>query len=108
MQFKRGDTFDFSGPVTVTQDGAPVTDFTGWSAISQIRDLEDVLIDDVTVTWVSRAPGVIRLQVADTSDWPVSRRPVSKVQIDVEFTSPDGVKISTSTQTITIEGDVSR
>ena len=41
---KRGDTFDLVGPVSLTFDGNPVQDFTGWVPSAQLRNTADDLV----------------------------------------------------------------
>lgn len=103
MKFKRGDTFDFSGPVQVTESGTPVADFTGWTARSQVRSASGVLVSDLTVTWLDRVPGTIRLVDSSTTDWPIGT-----VSMDVEFVAPDGTRVSTDTRTINVVGDITQ
>lgn len=103
MRFTRGDTFDFSGPVQALDNGAPVSDFTGWGARCQLRDADDALVAEAAITWISRSPGMIRLQVPDTTGWPLS-----VLRMDIEFVAPDTSKISTSAVQITVIGDVTR
>lgn len=97
MDLKRGTTFDFSGPVEATEGGLPVADFTGWEAASQVRSPNGALLADLIVTWLSRAPGAVRLVAPDTSTWPLGA-----VKIDVLLTSPDGAYVATDTQTIVV------
>lgn len=101
MNLKRGATFDFSGPVQAMDGGQAVTDFTGWQARSQVRTVSGALVADLAVTWLTRAPGAIRLYAADTSSWPVGA-----VKIDVLLIAPDGAYAPTDTQTIVIGDQV--
>lgn len=102
VRFKRGDTFDFSGPVQVNQDGAAVANFAGWEARSHVRDVADRLVAELAVTWISVAPGAIRLVATSTASWP------DLVDLDVEFIAPDGSRVSTETQRIVVTKDQTR
>lgn len=95
MIFKRGDTFDFTGEVTVrTFDDNTISDLTGWTARSQIRDAGQNLIADLTFTWIDAAQRVCRLQSnGPTDDWPII-----EAYIDIEFKSPDDIVASTNTE----------
>jgi hypothetical protein len=103
MKFKRGDTFDFSSLVQVTEVGVPVVDFTGWTARSQIRAPGGALVADLTVTWVTRNPGSVRLVFTSTALWPIG-----SLSMDVEFVAPDGTVVSTETKTFTVVEDITR
>ena len=95
LKFKRGDTFDSSGQVTVKRyDGQEVGDLTGWTGASQVRDDQYALIDDLTFEWIDAAQRKCRIKSGDTSEWPVGR-----AFIDIEFTAPapEGTVISTDT-----------
>jgi hypothetical protein len=103
MDFKKGDTFDFSGPVTATVNGVDVADFTGWSARSQVRDQSDSLVAELEVTWMSRTPGVVRLRSTTTTNWPEGG-----LMIDIQFTAPDATVVSTATEWFNVVRDVTR
>ena len=49
---KRGDTFDRSGVINVTQNGLAVADLTGWTAISQMRGARAALIVQFEFQWI--------------------------------------------------------
>lgn len=102
--FKRGDTFDLSGPVTMTSSGSAVSDMTGWTARSQVRRFPSgELLAELDLTWLQFAPPIIRLRAQDTVHWVPGR-----VQIDVEFVAPDESVISTDTQQFEVVEDVTR
>ena len=105
MQFTRGDTFYFAGPVTAKVNGVETTDLSNWSAQSQIRTDKGALIDDLVLTWLSQAPiAAISLQGSgSTVDWPLG-----EARIDIEFTTSDGKIVSTSRQAFQIVLDVTR
>jgi hypothetical protein len=60
-------------------------------------------VADLTVTWLSREPGAVRLLCAETTAWPLG-----VLSMDVEFIAPDGSVVSTDTKTITLVEDVTR
>lgn len=98
MQFKRGDSFDFSGPVSATFNGAAVTDFTGWTARSEIRTPQGTLIASLTCTWLDAAEGLLRVYFPNlTTGWDLG-----PAVMDVEFTDPNGIIASTETQTFSV------
>lgn len=104
MKFTRGDTFEFSGPVTLKVNGVVTDDLTGYSATSQIRTPDGRLIADLTVTFLDYQPAIINLLDPEpTDDWPVG-----KAEIDIEFVAPSGRIVSTQKVTFTVEGDVTR
>lgn len=104
MKFKRGDSFDFTGPVTITVDGAVLTDATGYSATSQVRDLDGTLIADLVAIFTSYNPPILNVTCEDsTQAWPPG-----KANIDIEFLTPDDKIVSTDTQSFTILSDVTR
>lgn len=89
----RGDTFDRSGPVTVTQDGVVLTDLTGWTGKCQIRTAGGALIAEPVFTWLNAATGLCRLNVPNTTgtaDWPLG-----EAKMDIQFTAPSGDIVST-------------
>lgn len=97
MNFKRGATFDFSGPVQASVGSVAVTDFTGWGAKSQVRTKSGELVAELVVTWLERSPGAIRLYAGDTRAWPIG-----SLRIDVLLSAPDGSYVPTETQTLNI------
>lgn len=104
FKFKRGDSFDLSGPVSVTSNGAVVNDLTGWTARSQVRTFpKGDLLSELQVEWLQLSPPLIRLRAQSTEQWVPGR-----AQIDVQFTAPDGSVISTDTQVFEVVGDVTR
>lgn len=102
MQFIRGDTFEFSGPVTATINGVVTDDFTGYSARSQIRTETGVLLAELTATFLDYQPAILHLISEDpTTGWTVG-----KAMIDVQFLTPTGKVVSTRKALITILQDV--
>lgn len=100
IQHKRGDTFLFSAVLRESKTG-PVTNLTSWEVASMIRDAEDVLIDEVTVTVTDAVNGAYTLRVDDTTAWPVGT-----AYWDIQYTDSADVIRSTETITLLIIEDV--
>lgn len=103
-QHKRGDTFDRSGPVTVTENGAPLPDLTGWTARCQIRTADGRLIAEPVFTWLDAVAGLCRVHVPNapgTAAWPIG-----PALLDIQFTSPGGDVVSTQTADLQIVKDI--
>ena len=100
-EFRRGDTFSWSGEATLRdQDGKPM-DMTGATGESQLRQPDGTKIADLSVQY---GDGSINIRYfGDTSAWPLC-----KAQMDVKFTMPDGSKTSTNKTTIEIVDGVTR
>jgi len=81
-QFKRGDTFNMSGQVSVTDNGIAVPDLTGWTGSCQVRDLEGQLIDSLEFTWLDASTRLCKLYKLSTATWPVGI-----AEIDIELTN---------------------
>lgn len=104
MDFPRGDTFEFFGPVTVKVNGVDTTDLTGWTAESQVRDISGRLLADLTVEWLSHSPAVVKLSYAgDTNEWVPG-----KAKVDIQFTTTTGKIVSTRPAVFQITQDVTR
>lgn len=99
MEFKRGDSFVFEGPVNIRRaDGESVDTLTGWSATSQIRDETGELVADLVVTIIDPNTRKIRVSfTGSTMDWTLGR-----AFVDIEFLSPDAIRSSTETREFTI------
>lgn len=102
-QHKRGDTWDFSGPL-LDAAGEP-WDLAGWSVASQLRSPAGELIQTFTCSVLDAPNGVIRLDAAaaDTSGWPIGR-----AVFDVQLTHLDGSVVSTATVGIEVIADVTQ
>ncbi len=94
---KRGDTFDVSGQLTVTDGGAPVLSLQGWTGRCQLRTPAGLLIADLNFSWVDAAQRLCRLYAANTAAWPPGA-----AELDIELTSPAGHIVSTGTERIKI------
>ena len=104
MQFKRGATFKFAGPVAATLNGQPVTDFTGWTADSHIRKPDGTLIADLVVTFLDTDPQTFQVQATgSTAAWALGA-----AVMDIMFTSGTGEIAYTDTVSITIVDRVTR
>lgn len=101
MNFKRGDTFDFTGAVNITNpDGEPIS-LVGWTVASTTVSQLTAQSFELQATWVDETNSAIRLRYADSTDWPIG-----PMHIDVQFTAPDGTKVSTDTSMIMVMPDV--
>lgn len=102
-QHKRGDTWDFSGPL-LDAAGEP-WNLTGWAVASQLRTPAGALIQGFTCTVLDAPNGVIRVQASatDTAAWPIGR-----ALTDVQLTSPDGAVVSTTTVAFDVVTDVTQ
>lgn len=99
---KRGDTFDRSGTIAVTQNGLPVADLTGWTGASQMRGARAALIVQFDFQWIDATQRLARLRALDgTGTWPIG-----EAKIDIQLTSPSGVVVSTDTMTLEIVQDI--
>lgn len=99
---KRGDTFDRSGSLTVTQNGVPLVNLTGWTGRSQMRGSNGKVIVEFQFTWVDAAQRLARLYAPDgTETWTLG-----DAKVDIQLTSPTGVIVSTDTTVISIVEDI--
>ena len=101
---KRGDTFDLSGSVQATQDGASVVDFSDWTGRSQVRDSKGTLVAELVFSWLDQSAGLVRVR----SDGPTDGWPIGLARMDIQLTSPDGHVVSTKTAVIEIVEDITR
>lgn len=102
-QHKRGDTFDMSGPVQVTQDGADIADLSGWGIACQLRRPDGVLVATLQTMWVDAQARLMRVRATETAAWPIGM-----VEMDVQLTSPTGDVVSTPTERFEIVREVTR
>lgn len=103
MNFKRGSSFLFAGQIKM--NGA-VYDFTGWTLRCHLRkvtkgpngDVLGTLIAEIPVAWSNATIGSVTLgDNTNTSAWPIT-----DAAIDIEATSPGGIKTITDTTKISI------
>jgi hypothetical protein len=94
---KRGDTFDASGQLTVTDGGAPLPSLQGWTGRCQLRTATGQLIADLNFSWVDAAQRLCRLYAGSTQAWPLGL-----AELDIELTSSAGHVVSTQTTRIKI------
>ncbi len=102
MRFTRGDTFEFSGPVTITVNRVVLTDATGYSFRSQVRDGANALLSELTCSFLSYDPPVVHV-IADesTNSWTLG-----PARIDLQFLTPAGKIVSTKRVSFIVEEDV--
>lgn len=103
MNFKRGDTWLFIGPLDFSQ-GNPET-LAGWTIESQGRKKDGTLIQDFEVEITDPVNRIIRHHApfADTRVWSVG-----PMFLDVQCTDPDGVVTSTETVRVDVIDDQTR
>jgi hypothetical protein len=97
---KRGDTFLYDAVLRQSKSG-PVIDLTDWTIASMIRDGEDVLIEELTVTVTNAALGEYSIRVDDTTAWPVGT-----AYWDIQYTDSNDIIRSTDTMNLNIIEDV--
>lgn len=98
---KRGDTFDVSGLATVLENGVLLQNMTGWTGACQLRTSDGRLVATLTFAWLNAAQRTMRIYSSEsTKGWPVG-----KCLTDIQFTSPTGFVVSTTTETIEIIRD---
>ena len=99
VSIKRGDTFGFSNAIT-EDDG--VTAITGIASElkCQIRNRNDELIEELTITESTETPGTYVFLAGDTSEWAITT-----YKMDIQRISA-GTTTSTETIFINIEKDV--
>ena len=99
VSLKRGDTFGFSAAIT-EDDG--VTAITGIASElrCQVRNINDELIEELTITESTETPGTYVFLAGDTSECAITA-----YEMDIQRTSAD-TTTSTETISINIEKDV--
>lgn len=99
-----GDTFAFTGPVSIKINGVLQTDLTGWTAASQLRSPDGGLIADLAIEWLSYAPPAIAVTFeGSTREWPDC-----DALMDIEFQDPAGRFKSTRAAVVPLRNDVTR
>lgn len=92
---KRGATFSYVASLTnmVYRDGAVVSDFSDWTARSQVRNaLSRAKVADLAATLVAPVAPLtawsLVLEADDTKAWPLG-----SMVLDVELVAADGVRV---------------
>jgi hypothetical protein len=108
MDFKRGSSFDFSGEITITEritpiaDPTPISDLTGWTGESWIREESGKLIQKLTFVWLDATQRLARIySPVSTASWPIC-----EAEFDIKFTSPDSEVVVTQTTPISIKRSI--
>lgn len=101
MEFKQGDTFDYSGAVEILDDQDQPVDLTGWTVASTVVFPDHRKEFSLTAQWLNGQFTHIRLQAADTDGWPCGW-----AHMDIQFTSPSAHIVSTETVTFKVVEDV--
>lgn len=99
---KRGDTFELSATLENSGNAVDITNFT---ITSQVRDVEDALLQALTVTITDAATGAFTVSAtpAQTETWAVKT-----YDCDIEFVEADGEVNSTETFQINVIKDITR
>jgi hypothetical protein len=97
---KRGDSLGFYAVLT-DESGLPVPGIAA-NLKSQVRDNQDVLVADLTITEDATIPGKYLLQCSDTSNWPVGT-----MLLDIQW-SNNGIVTSTDTIQLPVQKDVTK
>lgn len=101
MKFKQGDTFDYSGEVTMVDGAGDTVDMADWTVASKVRFPESGQEAELTAEWTGGGFTHVRVYAADTDDWPPG-----PADIDIEFTSTGGAIVSTQTVRFTVLEDL--
>jgi hypothetical protein len=101
--FKRGNTFELSGTVEIVQAGAPVTDLTGWTGTSTVRDVNNKLISTLILSILNPLTMLVKVRqtAEDTRLWPIGT-----LYMDIRFTAPNGDIVNTSTAEINVVKEI--
>lgn len=95
---KRGDTFDRSGKITITQNGVMVTDLTGWTGACQLRIVRGTELVDLKFEWVDASRCLARIYAPNGTDfWGIN-----SYRIDIRLKSPSGLIVSTAATMIDV------
>lgn len=99
---KRGDTFVLNSDVA---SNGLAADITNWTISSQIRDMGDTIVQNLTATVTDAVNGRLTLSAtpSQTALWPVGQ-----MFCDIEFTDGSGIVTSTETFTINVLLDITR
>lgn len=90
IKIKRGATFAYGGTLTLTDDGVPVTDLTGYVITGQVKKPQCfTAVGDLTV---AVGTGTAITLTADTSEWPLG-----VLCFDLRVQTPGGEVVYTPT-----------
>ena len=103
--FKRGTTFSFA--MKVDPDIADAT-FLGWDVKAQVRkhknDMESGLIAQIPCFWLDpKTTRFVGVFYSLTEKWPLGL-----IDMDIRFTSPNGVRICSKTITFLVERGITK
>ena len=99
LEFKQGDTFSVAGPVSVLDGDNQPIDVSGWSVKCNVRFSETDTRQAISVTRLDATN--LRLFHNSTNNWPAGQ-----AEIDIQFISPEGIKISSKTEKFKVLEDV--
>jgi hypothetical protein len=100
--FTAGGDFDFSGSVTVSENGVALTDMTGWTGYCGVRTAAGVMVAEPTFTWLDASQRLCRVYsaAAATDLWPAG-----VLELNLLFVGPANQRIASPvTQFILTKG----
>ena len=100
---KQGDTFDWTGYAVRTENGVDYKDFTDWTGNCELRKSDGTLAGSLIFSWTDAATGVFNLSMSSLL---TGQLDTGNYKYDVEFTSLEGVVISTPTVKLIIVEEV--
>ncbi len=105
IQHKQGDTFDLSGPLTLTEASGAAVNFADWVPRAQLRDQNHNLVAEPSTTWLDPEAGIVRLHVpaSETREWRTGA-----LRLDIQLTSIGGTVISTKTAEVQVVRDITQ
>jgi hypothetical protein len=90
---KRGDSFEMAAVIGAVINDVQVSDLTGYSIVSKIRDPKGQLIANLSFQWVDASNGIARIFYSgSTSAWPLTF-----ANMDIRLVTPDGKKVTSET-----------
>lgn len=104
IEHKRGDTFRQDAVVKIA--GTPV-DISDWTITSQLRAIDDTLLEDFMVTVTNAALGRYRIEATaiQTALWPIGK---AKMDLQYEYPSEGDFTISSRTFDVKVLQDITR
>lgn len=100
---KRGDTFELIVRLKAIVNAVSVTDLTGYTAVSRIRDPKGVLIASLDFAWIDATQSIARFSAISSLTWPLTN-----AIIDIALLTPAGKRITSDSETFLITEAQSR
>lgn len=100
LTHKRGD--DLEWVVNLTES-LVAADVTTWGIRCQVRQTDDTLVQELTITKTSPASGIFSISATDvqTASWTAGT-----YNVDIEFVDDNSIVFSTSTFSLTMVDDI--